>query len=54
MKEYTKKYLQRNAKNTRKTNKLKKSIINYQFYIRTNKQASEYENASDFMIYYIK
>ena len=54
MKEYTKKYIQRNAKNTRKTNISNKSIIDYQFYIGTNKQASEYENASDFMINYIK
>ena len=29
-------------------------MIDYQFNIRTNKQASEYENASEFMINYIK
>ena len=38
----------------RKTIKTKKSIIDYQFYIGTNKQALEYENASEFMINYIK
>ena len=54
MKEHTKKYIQRNAKNMRKTIKSKKSIIDYQFYIGRNKQASEYENASEFMINYIK
>ena len=54
MKEHTKKYIQRNAKNTRKTIKSKKSITDYQFYVGTNNQASEYENASEFMINYIK
>ena len=34
--------------------KQKKGINDYQFYIGTNKQASEYENASEFMINYIK
>ena len=63
MKEHTKKYIQRNAKNTRKTiksqksqksQKSKKAIFDYQFYIGTNKKASEYENAVEFMINYIK
>ena len=54
MKEHTKKYIQRNAKNIRKTIKSEKLIMDYQFYIRTNKQALEYENASEFMINYIK
>ena len=54
MKEHTRKYVQRNAKNTRKTTKQKKTINDYQFYIGTNKQASEFENASEFIINYIK
>ena len=54
MKEHTKKYVQRGTKNTRKIMKQKKGINDYQFYIGTNKQASEYENASEFMINYIK
>ena len=36
------------------TNKQKKGINNYQFYIGTNKQASEYEAAAEFLINYIK
>ena len=54
MKEHTKKYVQRNTKNTKKTIKQKKGINDYQFYIGTNKQASEYETASEFVINYIK
>ena len=54
MKEDTKKYEQKNIKNTRKTIKKKKGINNYQFYIGTNKQASKYETASEFVINYIK
>ena len=54
MKEHTQKYVQRNTKNTRKAIKQKKTINDYQFFIGTNKQASEFENASEFMINYIK
>ena len=54
MKEHTRKYVQRNTKNMEKTIKQKKGINDYQFYIGTNKQASEYETASEFVINYIK
>ena len=54
MKEHTKKYVHRNTKNSRKTIKQKKGINDYQFYIGINKQASEYETASEFVINYIK
>jgi len=54
MKEHTKNYVHRNTKNTRKSIKQKKTINDYQFYIGTNKQASEFENASEFIINYIK
>ena len=54
MKEHTKKYIQRNTKNMKRTIKQKKGINDYQFYIGTNKQASEYETASKFVINYIK
>ena len=54
MKEHTKKYIQRGTKNMQKIMKQKKGINDYHFYIRTNKQASKYKNASEFMINYIK
>ena len=54
MKEHTKKYVQRNTKNTKKSIKRKKGINDYLFYIGTNKQAPEYETASEFVINYIK
>ena len=38
IKEHTKKYIQKNAKNTSKTIKQKKGIMDYKFYIGTNKQ----------------
>ena len=54
MKEHTKRYIQRNGKNTRKHIKSKKSINNQIFQIGTNKQASEYETTAEFVINYIK
>ena len=57
MKEHTRKYVQKNTRNTRNTRKAikqKKTINNYQFFIGTNKQASEFENALEFIINYIK
>ena len=37
-----------------KTNKTQKGINDFQFYIGTNKQASEYKIAAEFIINYIK
>ena len=54
MKDQTKKYIHKNAKNPRKTNKPWKEINDHQFYIGTNKQALEYETAAEFIINYIK
>ena len=54
MKEHTRKYIQKNTRNTRKAIKQKRTINDYQFFIGTNKQASEFENASEFIINYIK
>ena len=54
MKEHIKKHIQRNARNTRKTIKLKKGIIDYHFYIGTNNHSLEYKNSSEFIINYIK
>ena len=54
MKEHTKKYVNNNQKNFQKGNKSKKGINDYQFYIRTNKQAAEYEIAAEFIINFIK
>ena len=45
-----KKYVHKNKKNFRKTNKPKKGINDYQFYIGTNSQAVEYEIAAEFII----
>ena len=38
----------------RKTNKSQKGINDFQFYIGTNQQASEYETAAEFIINYIQ
>ena len=54
MKEHTKKYVHKNAKNFRKSNKPKNSISDHQFYIGTNSQAAEFEIAAEFIINFIK
>ena len=54
MKEHTKKYIYTSPKNLQKGKKTKKEIIDYQFYICTNKQAAEYEIAAEFIINSIK
>ena len=54
MKEHTKRYIQRNSKNTRKHIKSKKSINDQVFQISTNKQALEYKTTAEFVINYIK
>ena len=54
MKEHTKRYVQRNGKNTRKHIKSKKGINDQLFQIGKNKQASEYETTAEFIIYHIK
>ena len=54
MKEHTKKYVHKNAKNFQKSNKPKKSINDHQFYIGTNSQAAEFEIAAEFIINFIK
>ena len=54
MKEDTKKYVHKNKKNFRKTIKPKEGINDYQFYIRTDSQAAEYEIAAEFIINFIK
>ena len=54
MKDTTKNYVQKNQKYFWRTNKPKKGINDYQFYIGTNKQAAEFEIAAEFIINYIK
>ena len=54
MKEHTKRYVQRNGKNTRKHIKSKKGINDQLFQISTSKQASEYKTTAEFVINYIK
>ena len=53
MKEHTKKYVHKNTKNFRKSNKPKKDINDHQFYIGTNSQADEYEIAAEIIINFI-
>ena len=53
MKDHTKQYIHKNTKNTRKTYKPQRGINDYHFYIGTNKQASEYKTAAEFIINYI-
>ena len=53
----TKCYVNKNGRKLQKVNKgnkPKKEIKDYQFYIETNKQATEYEIAAKFIINYIK
>ena len=53
----TKRYGNKNGKKFRKSDKMnkpKRGIADYEFNIGTNKQAAEYEIASEFIINYIK
>ena len=54
MKDHTRKYIHKNAENTRKTNIPRRGINDYQSYIGTNKQGSEYKTAAEFIINCIK
>ena len=54
MKDNTKRYLQRNAKNSRKYVKPKKGVNDHLFQIGTNKQASEYDTTAEFLLNFIK